>query len=265
MRNKITAALFAILFVVAYIWAIPSEDWNWKKPPVDNTDINIECPEMNSSEMIIRHTGYTLSYNKTTNCPNWVAWELTGDEASASSVSRSDDFKEDPQVPQQNRVRGTDYRKSGYDRGHMCPAADMKWSSDAMSDCFYMSNICPQTGELNQRWWEHLESACRRWAKKEGCVYICCGPIFDGKLQTIGSGVKVGVPSGFYKVVISLKKGEEKGIGFIYDNDCERQTMEDVCCSIDDVEKRVGINFFPTVDEDVQRRIEMKSNLREWD
>ena len=93
----------------------------------------------------------------------WVAWALTREETETKATERKDDFRADPNLPHLNQVESNDYRKSGYDRGHMCPAADMKWSTEAMSDCFYMSNICPQVPALNQKWWEHLERACRRW------------------------------------------------------------------------------------------------------
>lgn len=224
----------------------------------------IECPVLGS--LVIAHTGYTLSYNLRTHCPDWVAWELTGEEACSSKVKRSDCFRGDPAVRHAHRVEPYDYKGSGFDRGHMCPSGDMKWSADAMSECFLMTNICPQTPVLNQQWWEHLERACRRWAAQEGSVYICCGPIYDNDRQPryIGDGVKVRVPDGFFKVVLSLRKGHEKAIGFIYRNTDERQTMEAAATTVDEVERVTGLDFFSAVEDQMEAKVEGSFNLRKW-
>lgn len=166
-------------------------------------------------ERIIEHTGYTLSFNREHNNPNWVAWELTAEETEGT-LQRSDDFFEDPEVPAPHRVSTYDYKGSGYSRGHMAPAADMKWSSAAMHDCFYMSNMCPQLQELNGGPWSTLEKACRRWAKREGAVYIVCGPVYkSSKPKTIGRDLQISVPDGFFKVVLSLQKRQGKGHRFL--------------------------------------------------
>lgn len=224
----------------------------------------IELPSGGKGQTIT-HTGYTLSFNETTNCPEWVAWSLTKKEVTTRQTGRSDEFFGDPDVAESHRVESYDYKGTGYDRGHMCPAADMKWSPKAMTACFYMSNICPQTKQLNQQWWEHLETACRRWAKSEGEIYICCGPIFKGgSHKTIGRNVKVQVPEQFFKVILSLRKGKEKAIGFIYTNDNAHQEMEEACMSVDEVESATGMNFFPKVDAKLQKDIEAKCDLRSW-
>lgn len=169
------------------------------------------------SERIVVHTGFRLSFNARTLCPNWVAWELTALEAKAKG-SRHDYFEADPALPTAQQVVHADYRASGYDRGHMCPAADMKWSMRAQRECFYMSNICPQDRSLNSGSWKKLEEACRRWAQREGRVYIVAGPVFKPKqkITTIGRYLKISVPHGFFRVVLSLRKGKEKAIAFYF-------------------------------------------------
>lgn len=136
-----------------------------------------------------------------------------------------------------------------------------------MSQCFYMSNICPQTSVLNQRWWEHLERACRRWSGQEGRIYVCCGPIFDEQEppRYIGQNVQVRVPDGFFKVVLSLRKGEEKAIGFIYHNTADDQPMGSVATTVDEVERVTGLNFFPILEDlNLDTRLESSFNLRLW-
>lgn len=227
----------------------------------------IELPAITHADsLLIEHTGFSLSYNLDTNCPNWVAWDLTEEEAYSTQFKRSNDFRGDTMVPPLHRVEGYDYKQTGFDRGHMCPAGDMKWNADAMSECFLMSNICPQTPVLNQQWWEHLESACRRWASQEGCVYICCGPIYDRQREEcyIGEEVKIRIPDAFFKVVVSLQQGNEKGIAFYYKNDDSRQTMESASMTIDQVEELTGYDFFAELPDEIEDQIEEQNKLSAW-
>ncbi len=212
----------------------------------------------------IRHTGYTVSFNREHNAPNYVAWELTADEAEGN-VPRYKDFQPDPSVPEPHRVTTDDYKGSGYDRGHMAPAADMKWSNDAMRECFYMSNICPQNGTLNSGTWSTLEKACRRWAKQEGAVYIVCGPVYKGrKHKTIGRDHKITVPEGFFKVVLSLREGEEKAIGFYFANHDGKQPLQQAATTVDVIEELTGMDFFVNVDDELERKIEAAASLKAW-
>ncbi len=217
-----------------------------------------------TKERIIRHTGHTVSFNREHNAPNYVAWKLTAEEADGT-VPRYKDFQPDPSVPEPHRVTTEDYKGSGYDRGHMAPAADMKWSNDAMRECFYMSNICPQDGALNSGTWSTLEKACRRWAKQEGAVYIVCGPVYKGtKHKCIGREHKVTVPEGFFKVVMSLREGEEKAIGFYFANNDGKQTMQEAATTVDVIEELTGMDFFVNVDDKLERKIEATASLKKW-
>lgn len=230
--------------------------------------IGVELPAFTNEEdeLIIEHTGFTLSYNLYTNCPNWVAWELTAAEVETDAVERSNKFRPDNEVPPLNRVETSDYTNSGYNRGHMCPSADMRWSEEAMNDCFLMSNICPQTTKLNGQWWEHVERACRRWAVNEGSVYICCGPLFDSDTPDhyIGRDEKIRVPDGFFKVILSLKSGHEKAIGFIYANTDERQPMQEAAVTVDRVEELTGYDFFASLPDEQEALLESQCKLQQW-
>ena len=95
-----------------------------------------------------------------------------------------------------------DYTRSGYDKGHMAPAADMKWSPQAMEESFYFSNMCPQHPQLNRRGWKNLEEKIRDWAIADSAIIIICGPIVAKQPKTIGKN-KVVVPQQFFKVVLS--------------------------------------------------------------
>lgn len=215
--------------------------------------------------IVIRHTGYTALFSADNGVPYWVAWKLSGDRTEGN-VRRCDSFFPDPAIPEDYRVEPSDYSASEYDRGHMCPAADNRWSTVAMNESFYMTNICPQNHDLNEKSWERLEAACRRWAKRWGEVYICCGPILKGHFHdTIGENHTVSVPEGFFKAVICLKKGKEKGIGFFYYNMPGTQTMENAALPISEIEKIADMDLFFNVPRQIQERIESTCNLREWD
>ena len=134
-----------------------------------------------------------------------------------------------------------------------------------MNDCHYMTNICPQAPKLNQIYWERLESACRRWAVLYGSIYIVCGPIYTGESDiSIGTSHVVKVPDAFFKVVINLNNGEERGIGFVYFNSNERQTMETASVSINQVEELTGYDFFGELPDDLEETIEDQNKLSGW-
>ncbi len=215
---------------------------------------------------LISHEGYVLLFDRKTNTPRWVAWQLDAEETEGD-VSRSEyEFVPDEALPGAHQVTTYDYRGSGFDRGHMCPAADMKWSEQAMYDCHYMSNICPQVSKLNQVYWERLESSCRRWASQEGSLYIVCGPVYSKKRkQWIGEDHRVAVPDAFFKVVLSLNKETAKGIGFYYTNSESQQTMESAARTIDEIETITGLDFFSELPDDQEQVLEAMNDLRSWD
>lgn len=213
-------------------------------------------------EQILKRTGYVASYNKATLLPNWVAWHLTA-ERTEGSVKRSGvDFAEDTEVPEP-RATDWDYYNSGYDRGHMCPAADNKWSKKAMEESFLFTNMCPQNGNLNRGDWNEMEMACRKWAKKYGDLYIVCGPIlYKGKHKTIGKN-KVVVPEAFFKVV--LRTGDDpQAIGFIYKNTSGNRPKDSYVNTVDEVERITGIDFFPSLPDDVEKNVEATADIANW-
>ena len=213
-------------------------------------------------EQILERTGYVASYNKATLLPNWVAWHLTAERTEGSAKRSGVDFAEDTEVPEP-RATDWDYYNSGYDRGHMCPAADNKWSKKAMEESFLFTNMCPQNGNLNRGDWNEMEMACRKWAKKYGDLYIVCGPIlYKGKHKTIGKN-KVVVPEAFFKVV--LRTGDNpQAIGFIYKNTSGNRPKDSYVNTVDEVERITGIDFFPSLPDDVEKKVEAECDLGLW-
>ena len=238
---------------------IPTIESNEEKPEILTSPQHggaLEIPTMQSGTggQILKRKGYTLSYNADYKTPQWVAWELTKKETKGKE-GRTDKFLPDPDVRGAKAYTG-DYTKSGYDRGHMAPAADMKWSKKAMEESFYMSNICPQNQKLNRDDWGDLEELCRSWARKYGTVYIACGPIYDKKQPKRIGEHRVAVPDRFFKVVLIYNRKNPIAMGFLFDNKAHHQALEKYMVSVDSVEKVMRMDFFSKLPDDVENRIE---------
>lgn len=212
-------------------------------------------------EILRSYKGMDVSFNPDCHIPNWVSWELTADETDGD-VSRSNKFMADPDVPQSAET--WDYSYSGYDRGHMAPAGDMRWDKEAMSQTFYMTNICPQVKTLNAGSWKRLEEKCRQLAEADSAIYIVCGPVIDGKpIEYIGD-TRVYVPRKFFKVIISPYTVPARGIGFIMPNGKVKGGMQACAVPIDSVESLTGHDFFASLPDDVEQDIESQCDFHHW-
>ena len=230
-------------------------------------DINLEGIEIPTiteerSDRVITHKGYTVSYNYDWKIPNWVAYELTDWEVQGE-VPRYDRFKPDPMVPQGATATTNDYKHSGYDRGHMAPAADMKWDEQVMKESFYLSNICPQNPNLNGGVWKDLEEQVRDLASQKGKIFVVCGPIVNDISNTIGEN-KVVVPQAFYKVLLQEENGDIHTIGFVYENVSGRKPMSTYAMSVDEVEKLTNIDFFPSLPNKIENKVESEVDFSRW-
>lgn len=217
----------------------------------------MEIPQIEEDQQgqIIQRTGYTLSYNTKTRTPQWVAWELTKDETHGDA-KRNNEFLPDPQIIG-TKVDTYDYSHSGYDRGHMAPAGDMKWSEEAMQESFYMSNICPQDRNLNKGNWNDLEMKTREWARRYGKVFVICGPVYQKgeNVEYIGKN-RVSVPHLFFKAILLYKKGTPLAIGFLFKNKASHQPLTDYLVSIDELEELTGMDFFSALPDEQEEQIE---------
>lgn len=222
---------------------------------------DVERPAPIEGEMILERMAYTVSYNKETRCPNWVAWKLTAEHVDGE-VRRLNGYFEDEEVPEP-RATKADYRKSGWSHGHMCPAGDNKWDEEAMRQSNLLTNMCPQDRALNSGVWNVIERDCRKWAKKYGEVYIVCGPVLlNRKHETIGAN-RVVVPEAFFKVVLCLQ-GKPKAIGFVVRNNGGTKKRDQFVNTIDEVERITGYDFFPELPDDIENKVEARANRNDW-
>ena len=226
-------------------------------------DVDIPAPLKNTPEQILVRKGYVVSYNKKTRLPNWVAWRLTAEHTDGPAKRPNNAWHEDTDVPSP-RATSSDYKGSGWTRGHMCPAGDNKWDGEAMYESFLYTNCCPQNGNLNNGTWNQIELACRRWAKKYGSVQIVSGPVlYNQEHVTIGEN-KVVVPEAFFKVVLCLDGSHPKGIGFVCKNAEGNGKKELYVNSIKQVERITGMTFFPHLPKNDVKTVKDNANIEEW-
>ena len=222
---------------------------------------NLELGVPGKCDQVIDREGYALGYVEAWEQPAWVAYRLTKAEVLSRKASRQDAFKPDPVV-----VSGSadlsDYKGSGYDRGHLAPAGDMHWSERTMDESFFMSNMSPQNPAFNRGAWARLEQVVRRFAFSEGSVFVVTGPIVSEDDKTIGSnGVKV--PGKFYKVIYD-ETPPQKMIAFVLPNKATNKPLDGYVTSVDEVERVTGLDFFSALPTEVQERLESKSDPNEW-
>ncbi|MCM1522778.1 MAG: DNA/RNA non-specific endonuclease [Muribaculaceae bacterium] len=205
------------------------------------------------------YKGMWMSFNPKEHIPNWVSWGLT-DEETHGSEPRTNNFKADESV--EGSAETWDYSYSGYDRGHMAPAGDMKWDSEAMAETFLMTNICPQAKALNTGAWRTLEEKCRAWARSLGEIYIVCGPVIKGEATEYIGDSRVYVPSSFFKAIVAPK--ERMGIGFIMPNSKVKGGMQACVVTIDSIESVTGHDLFYELPDDVEDDVESQCNFNRW-
>ncbi|MBR6103598.1 MAG: DNA/RNA non-specific endonuclease [Paludibacteraceae bacterium] len=231
---------------------------------VVDTAVGVPSRRCFHHEKLVVHSNYCSAFHKKRKQPTWVAWTLSSAETNGKQ-KRANNFQPDSLLRTKYRVTTRDYSNSGYDRGHLCPAADNKFSRRAMDECFLMSNMCPQLHELNAGGWQALEDSCRIWAVREDSIVVVAGPVFQSRRPPfIGTQHKVAVPDAFFKVVLSLRPGHEKAIGFLFSNSKTPQSVEGAARSVREVERIAKLNFFPRLPKQQQDALETKSSLADW-
>ena len=188
-----------------------------------------------------------------------MAYELTKEETT-KAFERTNKFKPDPSVSTLT-ANDADYAGSGYDRGHLAPAADMGWSSTAMAESFYYSNMSPQVPGFNRGIWKKLEELVRTWAIENNSLLVVTGPVLKKGLKTIGAG-RVSVPELYYKVILDNHEPGINAIAFLIPNASQSADLQSFVVSIDSVESITGIDFFPNFENEDQ--IERTSTVEHW-
>lgn len=220
-----------------------------------------EWPALKNGEKAVCHSAYCLVYSEEHEQAIWVAYELTSDET-LKSHERTDKFLIDPKISTGSATK-EDYTRSGFDKGHIAPAADMGWSQTAMIESFFMSNMSPQRPQCNRGIWKKGEEQVRDWAKNYGKLYVVAGPVLKKGLPAIGAN-QVSIPEFYYKVLLRPDSLHPEGIGLIIANEGSKMPLKTFAVSIDSVERLTGLDFFPWMSEPVEAKTEARLCLDCW-
>ena len=213
-----------------------------------------------AADCVVDRTGYALGYSEEHEQAAWVMYRMTREETLTRAAVRTDDFREDPNIVTFSALP-SDYSRSGYDRGHLAPAEDMKFSEVTMRESFYMSNMSPQKPDFNRGVWKKLEKEVRRYAYNEGSVCVITGPILERGLKKIGRANKVSVQRRFFKIVYD-ETPPRKMIAFVLPNEGSAQPLSSFATTVDEVERQTGLDFFAGLaDEDA---LEAASDYSLW-
>lgn len=222
--------------------------------------LNVDTPD-GLPQTVKNYEGFTVNFNPAMHQPNYVAWELTASEA-AGTLPRRSNFAPDPEVA--GCATLDDYRGSGYDRGHLAPAADMKWSRTAMDQSHLLTNISPQNHTLNAGRWNTLEQNCRSWAARDSAIVIVAGPVLSDRMRRHIGASAIPVPERFFKVILAPYAKPPRAIGFVMPNDDSRLPLESMVYTVDQIEEITGFDFFPSLPDEIENQVEAHANLRQW-
>lgn len=219
-------------------------------------------PDDINDAIMLHYPGFDVLFSKNHRQPYYASWILTPEHAAASEFSRSNNFRPDPDVEESPTL--SDYRGSGYDRGHMAPSADFRYSKEAQEATFFLTNMSPQKNTLNSKAWANLEDQCRAWALRDSTLIIIAGPILSDVLdESIGKN-KITVPARYFKVVLAPFANPPRAIGFIMPNGYVEGGVQATAMSVDQVEDITGFDFFSALPDDVENQIEASAKYSHW-
>ena len=269
MKRKYLYPLIVILLTIALFYAEKYTDReNEDYPETNQSKVMNGASEFDNSLLptsttgsIIKHGYYSLSYSEAHEQSEWVVYELLREHLKKNDFERPY-FIEDRSIKTKS-ADWRNYKNSGYDRGHLCPAGDRGFDYNAYNETFLTSNISPQNHEFNAGVWNSLEQKVRFWAEKYDGVYVITGGVLKNGLKAIGEE-RVSVPEEFYKIVMDASDGRYKVIGFLIPNEPVNKSFYEYAVTIDFIEAKTGIDFFPNLSEGIEEKLEGTINLKAW-
>lgn len=207
----------------------------------------------------LKRADLNIGYEPAKNQAAWVSYQLLAESLGKSHDRNDFAFKPDPEY---GKITPNDYTHTGYDRGHLAPAADMDYSKNALESSFYMSNIAPQTPGLNRGKWRALETWCREQFNPEEKIFIITGPIYSQKINS-PKNKKLIIPSHFYKIIISIGPSP-KVAAFVLENADPENDLWYYLKTIDEIENTTGLDFFEQLPDSLEKKIEGKTYKKAW-
>ena len=220
---------------------------------------NFDFYPTSTTQSIYKREAYVFSYAEQYEQSEWVAYYLEGADLVNANYERPF-FNQDPIVKSAS-ADWRNYKKSGYDKGHLCPAGDRKTSYSIYKETFYTSNISPQEHNFNAGVWNRLEEKTRYWAKKYNGIYVITGGVLTTNLKRIGKE-KVAVPINFYKILMT--KDGSRMIAFLVPHHESNLPLYEFVTSVDKIEAITGIDFFPKLNDALENQLEAKDDYKNW-
>ena len=263
-RNLVSvAAVILLLSIYGYEQFLETKEQsvivNQGVKPKENT--NEYFLPTSTTNQIVHHQNYSLSYSEEHEQAEWVAYELK--ESQLSSVNHKRPYFEIDKAVKTGAANWRNYKKSGYDRGHLCPAGDRRFSKEAHDETFLTSNISPQNHAFNAGVWNRLEQKVRYWAKKNKGVFVITGGVLKNGLNSIGDE-NVSVPEQFYKVLLDNTNGEIKILAFLLPHEDSKLPLYKFVVSVDTIESLTGIDFFPQLEDNIEDKLEKSNSYKSW-
>ena len=248
MKAKLIFLRLPLISTIVFLLSAFSQDFNY-------------LPAKVSDHQILTYTQFTLSYNEEHEQADWVAYELTEEEV-VMREDRCDCFKSDRKIASKSAVK-SDYGSTGFDLGHLAPAADNNLSKKANEESFLMSNISPQIPTFNRGIWKSLEEWVRGQAELHSMVYVVTGPVFNNNLGILGKN-EVTIPGYYYKVLLRPEGPKMVTIAFLIPQLGASDNIQDYIVTVNTVETITKLDFFPELDDSVENRIESQYRPKKW-
>jgi endonuclease G len=246
LKKKFAMRSLLVIFCMLVSAGISAQDY----------ELLVQAPR----EQRVVHTLFTLSYSEAYELPSWVAYKLTPEQAKATGKFK-EKYMADPLVTTGSSMP-KDYRDAPFIMGQLIPVEDMLISPQAAEETFLMSNIVPQKPAFNHFVWKANEQLIREWAKEGSTLYIVAGPVLtDVPFFTFGPS-KVSIPTRYYKVVLDVHGN--RAIGFLFRANTANGQPKSFAVSVDEVEKVTGLDFFPSLPDDVEQAVESSTDFSKW-
>lgn len=278
LTGKQWTGVITLVILLAILFLVISEPWKHstsalsvpldrKAPPVTVflqwNSLKIGYPSARYTDTILSYSGFDLGYNERYEQASWVVYVLTREEVETILAERTDHFRPDTSL-----LSGSadleDYRRSGYDRGHMAPAGDMRWSLTAMEESFLLSNMSPQQPGFNRGIWRRMETQIREWAVEKDSIYVITGPLLDSVRGVIGKN-EVGIPAFYFKVVVDLSPPDFSMMAFLIPHQVSDQELSAFALTVDSLEQFTGYDFFSQApDQEMIEWLEGNLQLEQW-
>ncbi len=265
MKKRYYSLLIALVLIAVYSYNLYTATQEKQKTISEAKAIkkNTKTSLLPSSTtgQVIHHEGYSLSYNEAHEQAEWVAYELKKEHLSNVNFKRP--YFEIDKAIKTGAASWRNYKNSGYDKGHLCPAGDRKFSKNTHNETFLTSNISPQLHDFNAGVWNRLEQKTRYWAVKNQSVFVISGGVLNNSLKTIGKE-NVSVPNYFYKIVYKPDVKHPKMIGFLVPHKESNQPLYTFVVTVDSIEQLTGIDFFPELEDHLENKLEGSSSYKNW-